>query len=226
MHDLTSDSGMLAWRLAALRVEVKLLRLEMALRKYGYDPSQPRAPAGAYDGSMPIGGRWIDSNPADGGPARIRVAVSAFDNPGLYYVDLEKEQLRGGHGFSKHVGRSDTQLIAYQWQQRLERPNSRHPAEGSFNSLGEANNLVSQVLRLNAETVQQVIAGKIPNASLLHRFGFQTGREAFSPDDISSFVIRPTFWVEVFIRRHQSPPGYMVITAYPRNETPNEEFAK
>ncbi|ODT83881.1 MAG: hypothetical protein ABS76_02140 [Pelagibacterium sp. SCN 64-44] len=86
--------------------------------------------------------------------------------------------------------------------------------------------MVSQVLRLNAETVQQVSAGTKPNATLLHRFGFQTGREAFSPDDVSPFVIRPTFWVQVLIRRHQSPPGYVVLTAYPMNETPNEEFIK
>jgi hypothetical protein len=210
------------YQLTALRVAVKLLRLEMVWRKYGYDPSQPRAPAGAHDGSMPIGGRWIDSNPADGEPARIRVAVSAFDNPGLYYVDLEKEQLRGGHGFSKHVARSDTQLIAYQWLWRFENPGSLHPAEGSFNSLGEANNLVSQILRLNAEAVHEVISGKERKITLTHRFGSPTGREAFSPDDTSPFVIRPTFWVQIIIGQHQSPPGYVVLTAYPMNDTPNE----
>lgn len=46
-------------------------------------------------------------------PTRVRVAVSAFDNPGLYYVDLEREDIKGGHGFAKHVARSNTQLIAY-----------------------------------------------------------------------------------------------------------------
>ncbi|WP_323012987.1 RNase A-like domain-containing protein [Devosia sp.] len=208
----------LFWRFAALHVAVKLARLDHAVRKAGFNPSQPRAPAGS-----PIGGQWVAAGTSGD---RIHVAVSAFDNPGLYSVDLAKEELKGGHGFSKHVARSDTQLIAYQWQQRLERPDSRHPAEGSFNSLGEANNLVSQVLRLNAETVHQVINGRLPGATLLHRFGFPTGREAFSPDDISPFVIRPTFWIEVLIRRHQSPPGYVVLTAYPRNETPNEEFAR
>lgn len=208
------------WHIAAWRVRLKMLRLRLAMLKAGYDPNQPRAPAGTS-----IGGQWIAAGVIPDAE-RILVATSTYDNPGLYYVDLAKEELKGGHGFSKHVGKSNTDLIVYQWQQRLERPGKLHPAEGSFNSLGEANNLVSQVLRLNAETIQQVIAGTKPNATLLHRFGFQTGREAFSPDDVSPFVIRPTFWVQVLIRRHQSPPGYVVLTAYPMNESPNEEFVK
>lgn len=208
----------LLWRLAALHVAVKFLRLRQAVYKAGFNPNQPRAPAGS-----PIGGQWVA---AGGESERIRVAVSAFDNPGLYYVDLAQEELKGGHGFSKHVGKSNTDLIVYQWQQRLERPGKLHPAEGSFNSLGEANNLVSQVLRQNAETVKKVINGQITGATLTHRFGYTTGREAFSPDDISPFVIRPTFWVRILIRQHQSPPGYVVLTAFPMNDIPNEEFAK
>lgn len=214
MPSHTDPTLHLLWRAAALRVAVKFLRLRQAVFKAGFNPNQPRAPAGS-----PIGGQWIA---AGGGSERVRVAVSAFDNPGLYYVDLAKEELKGGHGFSKHVARSDTQLIAYQWLWRFENPGSLHPAEGSFNSLGEANNLVSQVLRLNAEAVQQVIDGKERIMTLTHRFGSQTGREAFSPDDISPFVIRTTFWVQVIIRQHQSPPGYVVLTAYPMNGTPNE----
>ncbi|WP_156461125.1 RNase A-like domain-containing protein [Devosia sp. Root436] len=191
------------------------------MRKADFNPDQPRAPAGSA-----MGGQWIDSGPTAEVPTRVRVAVSAFDNPGLYYVDLEREDIKGGHGFAKHVARSNTQLIAYQLLWRAEKPGKAHPAEGSFNSPGEANNLVSQVLRFNAEDVQRVISGQISRATLLHRFDFPTGREAFSSDTVSPFVIRPTFWVEVFIRRHQSPPGYVVLTAYPRNETPNEEFVR
>lgn len=204
------------WHFAAWRVRVKMLLLRHALLKAGCDPNQPRAPAGTS-----IGGQWIAAG-ALSDAERVLAAASAYDNPGLYYVDLAKEELKGGHGFSKHVGKSDTQLIAYQWLWRFENPGSLHPAEGSFNSLGEANNLVSQVLRLNAEAVQQVINGKERIITLTHRFGSQTGREAFSPDDISPFVIRPTFWVQVIIRQHQSPPGYVVLTAYPMNDTPNE----
>jgi hypothetical protein len=73
----------LMWQFAFLRMAIKLVRLERAMRKYGYDPAQPRAPAGAYDGSTAIGGRWVDNNPAQGAPARAHVAVSAFDNPGI-----------------------------------------------------------------------------------------------------------------------------------------------
>lgn len=204
------------WHIAAWRVGIKFLRLRYAVLKAGYDPIQPRAPAGTR-----IGGQWIATG-TNADTERMRVAASAYDNPGLYYVDLAKEELKGGHGFSKHVARSDTQLIAYQWLWRFNNSGSLHPAEGSFNSPSEANNLVSQVLRFNADAVQQVIDGKERILTLTHRFGFQTGREAFSSDDISPFVIRPTFWVEVIIRQHQSPPGYVVLTAYPMNDTPNE----
>lgn len=86
----------LMWQISALRVIVKFARLELAMRKAGYDPSQPRAPAGSARG-----GQWIDSGPTAEVPTRVRVAVSAFDNPGLYYVDLEREDIKGGHGFAK-----------------------------------------------------------------------------------------------------------------------------
>jgi len=52
--------GRLAWTLASQRVQVKFLRLDLML-KAGFDPSQPRVPAGNPDGgewTRPGGGRW------------------------------------------------------------------------------------------------------------------------------------------------------------------------
>lgn len=145
------------WRLSALQVSLKFLRLHQAVLKAGFNPSQPRAPAGAYDGTMPIGGRWVAAGTS---VDRIRVAISVFDNPGLYYVDLEKEQLKGGHPVTKHVGKGNNYLISYQLVWHAAHPGKLHPAEGSFNSIGEANNLVSQTLRSDPLAVQDVIQGR------------------------------------------------------------------
>jgi hypothetical protein len=92
---------------------MKLLRLRIALFKAGYHPDQPRVPAGSA-----IGGQWVGAGTAD----RIRVAVSAFDNPGLYYVDLDKEELRGGHPVTKHVGKGNNYLLDYQLVWHTEHP--------------------------------------------------------------------------------------------------------
>lgn len=45
----------LRWTLDALQVQVKLLRLMRAMQKAGFDPTQPRVPAG-----NPDGGQWAD----------------------------------------------------------------------------------------------------------------------------------------------------------------------
>jgi hypothetical protein len=52
------------WRLAGSRLQLKLARLRHAI-KAGFNPDQPRAPAGQSDG-----GQWID----DGGIGSFRVA--------------------------------------------------------------------------------------------------------------------------------------------------------
>lgn len=179
--------------------------------KAGYNPNQPRMPAGS-----PTGGQWVDGVPAASAPARVRVAVSAFDNPGLYYVDLEREDRKGGHGFSKHVGKSAGYLKAYLIAWNMNPANKHHPAEGSFHSLGEANNLVSAVVRAHPEVVQRAINGA-RNLPIKHRFGYDTGYEAYQPDPSFAPIVRATYQVEVFVT-HDSRPnsrGYRIVTAYP-----------
>ena len=46
MHSFNQIHLVALYRFTALRVAVKLARLDQAMRKYGYDPNQPRAPAG------------------------------------------------------------------------------------------------------------------------------------------------------------------------------------
>ena len=227
MLNLISTHLAIAWQLSALRVTVKFARLERMMLKYGYDPAQPRAPAGAYDGSTAIGGRWIDSVTGPDTPDRIHVAVSAFDNPGLYYVDLSAEDRKGGHGFSKHVGKSAGYLKAYVIAWNMNPANQHHPAEGSFHSLGEANNLVSAALRANPEIVQRAINGE-RNLPILHRFGFNTGYEAYQSTPTAIPIIRETYWVEVYITHdpRQGGKGYRVVTAYPMNDIPDETARK
>jgi hypothetical protein len=61
------------WLLAALRVKLALLRFEELHRKAGFNPDQPRVPAG-----NPDGGQWTGDG---GGSVRIRLAAS--DKPRL-----------------------------------------------------------------------------------------------------------------------------------------------
>jgi len=219
MANLKSESRQQAWHFAALRLAVKLLRLRLVLLKAGYKPEQPRVPAGS-----PTGGQWTGTG---GNTERVHLAVSAYDNPGLYYVDLAEEDRKGGHGYGKHVGKSAGYLKAYVIAWNMNPANQHHPAEGSFHSLGEANNLVSAALRAHPEIVQAAIDGE-KNLPILHRFGHSTGYEAYQENLSTPPVIRTTYWVEVYITYDPRPggPGYRVVTAYPMNETPDETVGK
>jgi hypothetical protein len=74
-------------------------------------------------------------------------------------------------------------------------------------------------------TVQRVIRGEENRATIVMRFDYPTGREAYMADKASYPIIRPTFWVEVLIARTPGVyPGYRVVTAYPSNNIPNEIF--
>jgi len=70
-----------------------------------------------------------------------------------------------------------------------------------------------------------VAAGK-DRAVLSHRFGYETGIEAVRDNEYSDPRIRPTYAVTVLIVHEPSPngKGYRILTAYPRNEFPNEVF--
>ena len=153
------------------------------------------------------------------------VKIAASDNPRFYTPVLEEEDDNGGHTLRRHTERTDSSLIDWlnaKWQ-RVQTGNleiTEYPeAEGTFRSREEANDLVNQVLKRNTDTVDQVAAGKLKDATLQERFGFVTGREAYRPNGDSDPYIRDTYSVRVVIRHDtRSWRGYRVRTAFPVND--------
>ncbi|WP_354041274.1 RNase A-like domain-containing protein [Devosia sp. UYZn731] len=138
-----------------------------------------------------------------------------------------RRSAKGGHGYSKHVAKTAGYLKAYVIAWNMNPINELHPAEGSFHSLGEANNLVAAALRANPDVVQAAIDGG-KNLRILHRFGYDTGYEAYQPSVQVPPIIRTTYWVEIYITNDpwSGGKGYRVVTAYPMNEIPNETTRK
>jgi hypothetical protein len=153
------------------------------------------------------------------------VRVAAADSEGFYTPVLAEEDSIGGHTLSRHSERTSGSLI--DWlnsdYKRIRTGNleiTEFPeAEGTFRSKEDANDLVNQVLKLNKDKVDDVAAGKIDGATLQHRFGFVTGKEAFRPNGDSEPYIRDTYSVRVVIRHtERSWRGYRVHTAFPVND--------
>jgi Bacterial CdiA-CT RNAse A domain len=153
------------------------------------------------------------------------VKIAASDDPRFYTPVLREEDDNGGHTLRRHSERSDSSLIDWlnaKWK-RIQAGNleiTEYPvAEGSFRSPEEANDLVNQVLKHNTDTVDQVAAGKLDDATLQHRFGFITGKEAYRPNGDSDPYIRDTYSVRVRIRHDTRLwRGYRVHTAFPVND--------
>ncbi len=218
--------------LAAI-VAVKTATLEIKLTSFAsglerrYRPDQPRAPAGS-----PIGGQWIadvgGDAPASSEPQRV---AQRGDQP-RYRIDLAAEDAKGGHGYRKHVGRTRQQLRAVMSAslRRVRYPDGSveyfwHPAEGTFRSAGEANYWVERALLAHPDLVARAINGRVgEEITITHRFGAETGFEAYQADYFSEVVFRPTFWVTVFLTRdpNQRGRGFRIVTAFPMNEIPDE----
>ncbi len=199
-----------------------------------YSPDQPRVPAGNSDG-----GQWTsgggggaaaddsrvlsDANPEELVPG-AQYAQADSDADRRYSINLEEEDKRGGHGKEKHVGKTDEELLEVLRKDWIRRhtPNLEitvfQEAEGSFNSLMEANDIVNQALRRNKSLVDLVATGKLDEARFHQRLGYPTGREAFRSNGDSEPYIRSTYGVYIIIKRDlSSPRGYRVHTAYPVN---------
>jgi hypothetical protein len=167
------------------------------------------------------GGTRTDSaNSSDG-----VLKVAAADETGQRYsVNLEEEDARGGHGKSKHVGKTDSELIDVLNADYLRRQSGNleitefRREQGSFTSLEQANELVNRVLRLESGKVDNVAEGKVRRETLEQMFDGVTGKEAFRPNGDSDPYIRDTYGVRVVIKRDgRSPRGYTVVTAFPVN---------
>lgn len=207
------------WQLAALAFDAKMLRLALAL-KANFDPNQPRVPAG-----QPDGGQWtrVEGYARESDRELQRIAQSEPQRP--YTVNLDEEELRGGHTKRVHVGKTDAELIDVlnrDWRKAWIAGGEAfffRPAQGSFLSLEAANDLVNRVLEANRDRVDRAAAGEVDFIIAEKRFGYVTGKEAFREDGRAAARIRKTYGVRVVIKHDPSRPrGYSVHTAFPVNE--------
>src|SRR5688500_4426169 len=77
------------YEIAAMQLRMALLRLRLAL-KAGFDPNQPRVPAGSSEG-----GQWTRGGEGVQDEAPVRVAQGPTRR--RYTVNLLEEEARGGH---------------------------------------------------------------------------------------------------------------------------------
>jgi hypothetical protein len=136
---------------------------------------------------------------------------------------LEEEAPRGiGHTIADHVGKSDAELLAV-----INRKTWTFPAsltghrEGSFDSIGIAQDLVNRTLDAseNAAQIADVVSGRQTADLIKMKFDFITGREWYRPEPDAEPYLRVTWGVGVVILHDPSAPRrYRVLTAYPRND--------
>jgi HK97 family phage portal protein len=161
---------------------------------------------------------------APGGP-RIRDGqrVAQLDGPQQYSVSLQDEEARGGHTISRHVAKTNEELLETLRAARIRGlfVTISMKAHSTFESLEAANDFTNQLLKENKATVDLVATGKIADAWLERRVGSPTGREAFRPEALAEPYIRPTYKIGTYIQHDPSAPrGYRVRTAYPLNDYP------
>jgi HK97 family phage portal protein len=187
-----------------------------------FNPDQPRVPAG-----QPGGGRWTGDGGGGlnlGGDDRVRLVQ--IEGERQYSVNLDEEEVDGGHTIRDHVGKTDEYLLGEvnRVRFRVGNENFGFVQEGSFLSKESANDFVNRTLENNKALVDKVARGQIPGATLNERFGYVTGKEALKETGESLAYVRPTYDVRVRIRRDaRSPRGYRVFTAFPRNRLPDEQ---
>ena len=207
------------WQLAVLRVQCGVLRLGLVLR--AYNPGRPRVPAGTREG-----GRWSGGDGADDRADDARTTLVSDQDNRRYSVVLDGEEARGGHTLREHLGKTDEEMLQRvqhsAWWTIPGRGGIRR--DGSLASREAANDLVNRTIEQNSDLVDQVATGRARRAFLTTRFGFKTGREAYSTEDGVTYI-RDTYGVEIEIRQDsRSPRGYSVYTAYLRNDGDQNEL--
>ncbi|WP_283214994.1 RNase A-like domain-containing protein [Methylobacterium trifolii] len=119
-----------------------------------------------------------------------------------------------------HVGKTDDEM-----RQRVQENMYRtrfftigFRRSGSFPSMESANDLTNRTLEQNRDIVDQVASGTRDAAFVERRFGYATGREAYSTED-GVLYMRNTYGVGVRILHDpRSPRGYRVYTSDPRKD--------
>jgi Bacterial CdiA-CT RNAse A domain len=97
----------------------------------------------------------------------------------------------------------------------------------TFDSKENAENLISDTLNANQETVGKISRGELKEGFIVYRFGFITGREAYriGSDSNSPIAFRATYMVGVSLAYDPtSESGYRIRSAYPRNYNPRTGF--
>jgi hypothetical protein len=165
---------------AVVNEDRRIAALELAL----FHPDQPRVPAG-----NPGGGEWT-SGDWGGGTPHVESVSDKIRTP----INLQEEHEKGGHGYPKHVGKSEAELIKTldDHYYRFLGFTVSKAAEGSFSDILQANDFVNRTLEANQGIVDLVSGGEITgNAWIARRFGYKTGYEAYRPDADSNAYIRP-----------------------------------
>ncbi len=190
------------WLITSCRVQVAFQRLRLSLRAYHAD--QPRVPAG-----HPDGGQWTDGGAGDGYDSGddARIVHVSDDLNRRYTVVLSEEEVRGGHTLREHVGKTDAQMM-----QRVQSSKRRFlfvdyglRRDGKFDSVETGNDLINCTLEQNASEVDDVAIGKKANAFLKSRFGYKTGREAYTAGQLELYM-RTTYGVGIFILHDPGNP--------------------
>jgi len=112
----------------------------------------------------------------------------------------------GGHPVSKHVGKTDAQLI----DRFLTEPHI--PSSSSFTNLETADKAVGEVLIENRENIQSWLAGTDRQLPLSMDLNYSVGKKALN----GSTSVQSSTTAFVLLRRDPlMPNGYRIHTAYP-----------
>ncbi len=243
MRSTLSRADRCDWQLAALRVKLKLHYLQNAV-KAGFDPNQPRVPAGHTGG-----GQWtstgrgglstqedFDAGSTDdySSVAGEEFELAVLQGPEQFIIKLIDEEKKpnqnGGHTIEDHVAKTDQELLnrldENRWIESTGAFTEKYYFEnavGSFRNIEEANELVNIVLQNNKELINRFLRGEfgpMPKAIQM-KFDKITGKEAYRPYFEADAFIRQTHSVRVVIRHDPGRKrGYNILSAFPTNGTP------
>ena len=132
--------------------------------------------------------------------------VSEYPAPGETRYDLARDEARGGHTLSKHVGRTDDEL-----RERLLRERNISAAS-TWTDRATAEYVIGEALRAQRGRVERWIDRGYPRANLALHYdaGRPIGRSLRRGED---GVVDAT--QAVIVLRADGPDSFYVLTAYP-----------
>jgi hypothetical protein len=144
--------------------------------------------------------------PAETPESRAEPRVSQGPAPSGSRYDLAKDEARGGHTLSKHVGRTDAEL-----QERLLRERNI-TAASTWTDRATAEQVIGGALRAEPGRVESWMRRGYPRANLALHYdaGRPIGRSLRRGEDR---VVDAT--QAVIVLRADGPDSFYVLTAYP-----------